>query len=492
VVLSADVNRNNEGKGDSFRERERAIARRRRVTGMQTFDNLVFWLRLLPIIDTADADADGWPPARRPGRVKPIRVKPGPDQRRVQRWAVRGTLTLTCLILSRAAAAQDARVLTPVEMFDPEQGQGLRLGSAVVAMPALDADVTYNSNVYNVDTNRTSDTVFSVRPSLTLRTDLPRHEFSLDGAGEFRRYAETGSENSDQWELTGNGRLDLASRTEVDMQGGFRRGIEPRGTAGDVFLTDRPVAFDQAFAGARVVRTGGFIEMLAEARIAEFDYKDATRNGVPLNLSGRDVALRRARLRASAPTGRNTRVFLEIAGNQVRYERRTPPSRNSSGFALLAGVQRNVTDLISFEAAGGYLQQDFANPAIKTVKGFNYHVLANWTPTPKWRITASADREIDASPREDVPALLRSSFRLQASNAVSDRLLLSAEGGFVDEDYRANPREDRRYFVNARLHYRLTDRVGLVAQAGYRTQDGKDGGRDYDGFTVGVGVRMAL
>jgi hypothetical protein len=465
-----------------------AIRVHRAGAGRQILGDVVFWLRLLPIVIHA-AGEDAY---ERPAPCRPIRIRPGPGQRRARRWALKGTLTFTCLILSRPGAAQDVKVLTPVELFDPEQGQGLRLGSAIVAMTELDADATYNSNVYNVDNVKTDAVVFSLRPVLTLRTALPRHEFSVRGAGEFRRYAETGSENSDQYEVVGAGRLDLASRTQVDLEGGYRRGIEPRGTAGDAFLTDEPVAFDQTFAGARILRTGGFIEMLAEARVSELDYRNATRNGVVLDLSDRDVSLRRARVRGSAPTGRNTRVFVEVSGNQVRYERAMPLSRDSSGFALLAGVQRNVTDLISLEAAGGYLQQDFDNPAIKTVKGFNYHLLAKWTPTPKWRITASADREIDHSPREDVPAILRSSFRLEASSAVSDRLLISADGGVIDEDYRTSPREDRRYFVNARLHYRLTDRVGLVAQAGYRIQDGKNGGRDYRGFTAGVGVRMAL
>ena len=425
-------------------------------------------------------------------RQRPIRIKPGPGQRRRRQWLYKGLLTLAAVGLSRPAAADETKVLTPIQIFDPEQGQGWRLGPDVVALPQLDADVTYNSNVYNVRVNTIDDFIFSFRPEVTLRTALPRHELSVRAAGDFERYAQTGSENSDQYEFDASGRLDLANRTELAMDGGYRRGIEQRGTAGDLFLTDRPVEYDQAFGAISLQRTGGFLEMLGEARISRFDYKNASINGVPIDLSDRDVTIRRARLRASAPTGRNTRVFLEVSGNQVRYENIGIVPRNSNGFALLGGFQRNVTDLISVEGAIGYIEQDFKDPAVKTVKGLNYHFLLNWTPRPNWQVTASADRVIDRSPREDVPAILRSTFRLEAKNAVSDRLLLTADAGMEVEQYRGIAREDRRFFVDARVHYRLTNQVGLIGQVGYRTQNGKGGGRDYHGVSATVGVRLAV
>lgn len=494
LLLSASVDCN-KPRSDTFR-RPRVHARkigdlstRRPGKRSDVIEDLLVCLTLFPLMGSnisAGARGRRLPP--------PIRVKPGPGQ--VRRcgmvFTFKSSLLLTGLALSRPVAAQDAKVLTPVEIFDPDTGEGLRVGPSVVALPELDADATYNTNIYDVETNRTDDFVFSLRPSLTLRTDLPRHEFSIRGAGEFRRYADTSSEDSDQFEIVGSGRLDLASRTEVDLDGGFRRGIEQRGTAGDLFLTDRPVEYNQTFGAISIVRTGGFIEMLGEAHISEFDYKNATLNGKPLDLSDRNVTIRRARVRASAPTGRNTRIFFELSGNQVRYQNAAPQPRNSNGFGVLAGVQRNITNLLTLEAAVGYLQQDFKDPAVKTVRGFNYHFLLNWTPTPNWQITGSADRDIDRSPREDIPAILDSTFKLQASNAVSDRLLFTAEAGVEDEEYRGSALRDRRYFVNALAHYRLTNRVGLIAEAGYRTQNGDNGARDYHGFAVSLGVRMAL
>ena len=498
LVLSASHQCNLEARRSPSRGRRDTVrsSGHSRLACLQPFvratGDLGFFLRLFSLARALHEEPRDCPPVQ-----QAIRIRPAPGQRRVrysatQTTILQTTIMMSCLALPRPASAQDANVVTPVELFDPEQGQGIRLGPDMVAMPELDADVTYNSNVYNVKSNETKDAVFSLRPALTLRTDLPRHEFSLRGAADIRRYVDTSSENSEQYEVVGSGRLDLASRTELDLDTGYRRGIEQRGTAGDYFLTDQPVRYDQTFAGIRLLRTGGLIESLAELRVSDFNYKDATLNGVPLDLSGRDVTIGRARLRGSAPTGRNTRVFVEVSGNQVRYDHTAATPRDSSGFAVLAGMQVNVTNLVSLEAGVGYLQQNFDDPAVQTVKGVNYHLQAKWTPKPDWRITASADRQFDRSPRSDVPAILSSSFRLQASKVVGDRLLLTAEGGFVSEKYEATTGEAQRYFIDARAHYRLTDRIGLIAEAGYRSQDGTNGPRDYDGYSVSVGVRFAL
>lgn len=420
-----------------------------------------------------------------------IRVRPRPGQSRPRRYARRAAVFLTILCLSRPSYGQDARIVTPMEIFDPERGDGVTLGGSFTALPFVDADAVYNSNIYNVADGEIDDIVFSLRPTLVVRTNLPRHEFSLRGSSEVRRHLETESENSEQFEAAGRARLDLASRTELSAEAGFRHLIERRGTAGDFFLTDEPVEFDQKFASVRLQRVGGFVEMTGEAQVAEFDYNDATLNGVEIDLSGRDASVRRARIRGSAPTGRNTRVFAEIGGNQVRYER-NPATRNSSGYSLLAGMQVNLTDLLSLEAAGGYLRQNFKDPFVKSVGGLNFHLRGEWTPAPTWQISASADRLVDPSPRDAIPAIVRSSFRLGARKALSDRLLVSADAAVVDDDYRSTTLSERRFEVGTRAHYRLTRNVGVIGRLSYRDQNGKGGGRDYDGFTVGLGLRMAL
>jgi polysaccharide biosynthesis protein VpsM len=276
----------------------------------------------------------------------------------------------------------------------------------------------------------------------------------------------------------------------VIADAGFRRGIEQRGTAGDQFLTDEPVAFDRQYAGLMVRRQGGFLELTGEGRIAEIDYSRVRAGGVSIDLSHRDAVVKRGRLRASAPSSKYSRVFAEVSINSVSYERSAPVLRDSKGYAVLAGMLLRLTDLVDLELGIGYIHQNFDNPAIKNVGAANFNLQVRWTPRPDWEVVAAANRAVDPSPQLDVPAIIRSDFSLEARKAISDRALVTAEAGFVDEKYQGSGRKDQRFHASIGVHYRLTDNVGLIARAGWRKQDGNALGRDYDGIAATVGARL--
>ena len=426
---------------------------------------------------------------RRPMRI--ARVHAGRMRRRRRRLWKWGA-ALLALTLARPVYAQQPAVITPFDLFDPESGDGLKLGEKLHLYPRLDVDGTFDSNIYNTEENEVDDVVLSVRPRFALKPDMGRHSLQLHGGAEFRRHADVTSEDSDQYDVGARAVLEFASRTELVLDGGYRHGIEQRGTAGDQFLTDRPVEYDRIEAGALLRRAGGFLEMLGEIRLAEIDYEDATQGGVPVDLSGRDVSVQRARIRGSAPSSDHTRIFLEISGNRVRYERSDPVSRDSEGFAALAGMHLTLTDLIELEAGAGYIHQDFDDPAIESVNDINYHLRIDWTPKPDIQVSAQARRTVEPSPRTDVPALVATDFRLEATKVFGDRLLATAEVGARREEYRGIDRSDLRLHAGLRAHYRLTDNVGLIGRVGWRQQDGGSLGRDYSGVSASVGVRIRM
>lgn len=424
-------------------------------------------------------------------KVQAIRIRPLPGQIRARPKTLSPVALLAILLLPRPVLAKEvAKVVTPVDLFEPERGAGTRFAQSLIAFPNLEVDATYDDNIYSTNAAKLDDFVTSIRPRVTIRTDWSRHQIWLSGGADIRRFAEIPAENSEQFDIQGKGTLELAERTEVIADAGFRRGIEQRGTAGDQFLTDEPVAYDRKFGGLLVRRQGGFLELLAEARIAETSYRDTAVNGLPVDLSARDATVKRARVRASAPSSHYSRVFLEASINSVSYDNAAPVSRDSEGYAVLAGMLLHLTDLVNLEVGAGYIHQSFDNPAINKVNAVNFHLQVELTPRPDWEIVASANRAVEPSPRTDVPAIIRSDFSLEAKKALGDRALVSAEVGIVDEKYQGSVRKDQRFYAAAGVHYRLTDRLGLVAKASWHKQDGNALGRDYDGVTATVGVRF--
>jgi polysaccharide biosynthesis protein VpsM len=166
-----------------------------------------------------------------------------------------------------------------------------------------------------------------------------------------------------------------------------------------------------------------------------------------------------------------------------------PLQRDSNGYAVLAGMLLRLTNLVDLEVGLGYIHQKFDNPSIKAVSAVNFHLQVDWTPRPDWQITAAAARVIDPSSRIDVPAIVRSDFSIEARKSIGDRALVSVELGISDEKYQGSGRKDLRFNASANAHYRLTERLGLIAGVGWRKQDGNALGRDYKGVTATLGVR---
>ena len=408
-----------------------------------------------------------------------------------QKWLGFG-VALIAVQIARPAVAQDAEAITPIELFEPESGDGLAVGERLRLYPRIEIDGTYDSNIYNIDQNEIDDLFVSIRPRFGLLSNFGRHGLEVFGGAEFRQYFDVTDENSEQYDIGARSLLELADRTELIVDGRFVHGIEQRGTAGDQFFTDSPVEFDRYEAGALLRRYGGFLEMEAEARVSEVDYNSASLNDVTIDLSERDATVVRARVRGSAPSTDHTRIFIQGSVNQVTYEQQAPVSRDSNGFGVLAGMHLRLTDLVDLEAGVGYLYQDFDDPAVDDVNGLNFSMKVDWSPQPDIDVRMAAGRTVEPSPLDTVPALVRSDFNLSARKVFGDRMLVTAEAGLAREKYEGINRTDTRIYVGLRGHYRVTDNIGLIGRVGYRDQDGGDNGRDYNGVDATIGVRIRL
>jgi hypothetical protein len=354
------------------------------------------------------------------------------------------------------------------------------------------AEVQRDSNIYNVASGKTADTIGVVDSDFRLDTSFLRHFAELAGGVGLKRYGKTTAEDTTTYYGSAKGRLDLGDRITVDADGGFWRDYEMRGTAGDVFATDRPVLYNRRQVHARIARSGGTLELALEGSLRTQDYLDASSQGVRIDLHYRDATVRQGALEAQYRLSPAIRLYAELDGNEVAYAQNLGYPRDSHGYAVLAGIHLKVTSLIDMEAAAGYMRQTFDTPGTPPVSGINYRLTATWTPTPMWRIIASGRRDVDASPLSNSPAIVRSTLDFRAQRALGDRVLIEAAASYIKEEYQGLNLNDQRVEGNAGVHYRLTSNIGVLAQVGYRRQTASELGRRYSGFSGSVGLRFVL
>lgn len=431
-------------------------------------------------------------PARRAEAMGVIllgNARPVGGQKAAPRWAIR--LAILALSFSaRAALAQEDAVVIPVNLLESTDGEGVRIAGGLVLYPELAAAARYDRNIYNIDTPKRSDVVFALQPRFTLTTDFPRHRVELFGEADVRRYAANPDENSEAGNVGLRALLELGSAIDLRTTATLTRGIEQRGTAGDQFLSDRPVVFNRKELEVELSRGQHRLEVGLGAKVSRTDYADATIGGVPVSLAGRDVSSRSAFTRIAYNLGSRIQVYSRFKLDGLSY--RDPASRNlnSSGYDVLAGGRIRVTRQIDLEAGAGLIHRSFDNPAFKSLNAVNFALTASWTPHPTWQVIANAARTVDPSPVFNSPAIFRTSFSLEARHLVTPKLLVGLKAAHASEDYRGIGRTDRRNGVDATALYRLTRNIGVTLDAGYRKQDGGALGRSFNGFAAGIGLKV--
>jgi len=411
-------------------------------------------------------------------------------------WIRRSTILLLALGSSGVASAQDAdqdaQVKTPIQLFEPEAGKGLRVGGSFVLHPELTGRAGYDSNIYDVQHGGSADAIFSLQPRFLLESDFPRHRIELRGDANIVRYAKYHGEDSESGELAAKGVAELGDWINVEPELRIARGVEQRGTAGDVFLSDTPVVYTSKEARLRIYRTQHRLTPTVEGHLVQTLYQPTTFKGAPVDLSYRNVVNRDASLRLDLQLTERFQVFTQIQGNQISYQNLAAKQLNSSGYAILGGGRLAVTNLVELEAGVGYIRQNFDRGIFRPVSAINYHLVAHWTPRQSWLVTARVERTIDGSPISNVPALFRTTYQLAAQRAIGTRVLLSADTSYAREEYVSTPRTDRRFQIGLTGQYRVTPRVGLLVTANYRRQAGGLDGRSYEGVGGSLALRIVL
>ncbi|MCJ2179808.1 outer membrane beta-barrel protein [Novosphingobium album (ex Hu et al. 2023)] len=390
------------------------------------------------------------------------------------------------------AAAQEVKVLTPVEIFEEEAGPGVRIGSSFMLYGAAEGQILYDTNIYNTAALKRSDTLAIAKPTLVLKSDWARHYVQVTAGAEIRRYFKIDQENSEQYRLQANTMIDFGDRIALSTEAGIAERIEQRGTAGDAFATDKPIQYLEKKGSATLSRTGGTLELIGRFSFLRQDFENSTVADVPLDLSYRDAMVLHANLHVNYRINDNVKLYTEVDGNTVNYDQDAPVSRDSKGFAVFGGIQYQASSLVDVQVAMGFIQQYFDDPAVPTASGANYQIKANWTPAPQWKLTATGERAVYPSPFPNVPAIIRSTFELKVQRSMGDRLLLETRLSYGNENYKSITRSDNRYIAEAALRLRLTSQLGASVFAGYRKQTSDVLYEGYSGLGVGASLSFLI
>lgn len=376
------------------------------------------------------------------------------------------------------------------ERAHPEyEAGGIRLG-AFLLYPRIDASVETNDNIYAAETGEQSDTIFRVAPQLSLNSNWSRHSLQLHARGDFQRDSDHKLENSDNFEAGGSLGLDIQRRWRANASGSHAELSEPREAQNTPFASAKPIQYTLDRFNVGTDRVFNRVKLSANLGWAKYNYQDGRTIGSPafpsvvIDQDTRDRNTYDATLRADYAISPDTAVFLGLSANQRRYDIGSTPllaSRDSDGAEVLAGVDFQVSNLVTGSAAMGYLKQNFDDPSFQDISGLGAKVSLQWFPTQITTVTGTVTRTVEDSVVIGAGGFLSTTVSGQVDHELRRNIILTGQLGYSDDQFKGVDRSDSRWLGAVSGTYLVNRNLGIGLTYSYLDQSssGLNRGREF-------------
>ena len=367
------------------------------------------------------------------------------------------------------------------------------------AFPSIELTTQYNDNIFALNNTQIDDVIFSLRPKLLLRDRRPDRIVRINLAAGVRKFAETDTENSEQFTAAANGRWGLGTETEYRVGAIVNRNIEQRREIDSFITVAEPIAFTNLEANAGISREFGPLRASLDGRVRGVEYDGITRvNGQEFDLAFRDFQVYSAQARLSYARSRDQEVYVQLTADQRNYEvgpvlldgrPLQPFDRSSQGGRLEVGYRQQITELLYLDVRGGYLFQDFDDPSLSTVNGVAFQTDVLWNATPLTSVRVSGIRRVDETVNPLISGLVRTEVAAQVEHELLRNFVITARASYADLNQLDSLNDGDQWTARITGDYRLNRNWAVTFEAEHYERSGLF---DFTQNEVGIGLRYSF
>jgi len=376
----------------------------------------------------------------------------------------------------------------PLEGYE---AAGIVVGT-FTAYPKITLRSDYDDNILASDVDPISDVVFGMTPEIDVKSNWNRHEIALSANSTITRHDKLKDEDATQWSVEAKGRADLSTSATVNVDLAHNRLVEPRTSAAYLSTDLEPIRYDISTGSIAGSIDFTRVRLSSSVQFARYTYHDALlRTGGVISQDFRDYNDTSAVLRADYALSPSIALFSEGSVGKSHYRSQSSTSdRDSSRSSVLAGVDMELTNLISGELSVGYLDQEFDDPELSGFSGVHYRAKLRWFPTQLVTVSLSGTQTTSDSGLVGDAGLVTRDLNLQADYELRRNLIVTARVGYVDGDYEGIDREDKRTEESVALNYIMNRAVGLSLRYSHlhQTSSGADRGVSFTSNRIGVAL----
>ena len=342
---------------------------------------------------------------------------------------------------------------------------GVHAGGFLV-YPRLTVDAVYDDNIFALPNSQVGDTLFRVSPEVAIKSNWSRHEVDLLAHARINEYTSHNGEDTTDYGVGANGRLDIVRGTSLGVSGSYDRETEARTDTTAPGAAAKPVRFDLSQFTLNGSHEMNRIRLQANVNFTNYNYDNVeSTSGGTINQQFRDRTMWSENVRADYAVSPDTAIYVTGGVNQRDYRFTSLPAaatnRSSTGYEADVGANFDLTNLVRGEVQVGYMQQTYRGPAAPDISGLALKAAVDWFPTPLTTVSVVGTRTIEVSTVIGTSGFLASRVRVRLDHELLRNLLLNVNAGYENDAYRGLSRTDNLTNAGIAGTYLLNRNIGL-------------------------------
>lgn len=383
-------------------------------------------------------------------------------------------------VMDRARPAYDAK--------------GIPLGGFRL-FPTLAAGATYDDNVFRTN-SALSDWFFTVSPSARLKSQWGRHFIELYSGLNYYNYQTYTDQNLSDWNVGADGKLDISRSANIRTNAFFGHRHElwsaPNNQVGYQAAPNRyfqtHVDLDSVYQPNRLgFGLGGAFD--------HYNWTDTPRiGGGFLFNNDRDNNEYQAYAKAYYDFSPGYSAYVKASYDERDFDLfldRAGLHRSSHGYRVDAGVNLQISHLVSGEVFVGYMQQNFSAP-LKDVSGIDFGAELDWYVSPVLTAHVSGKRTLDNVVLSGVSVADNKSISLSLDYEFRPNIIVQGRAAYTNTRYVGSGRTDDYPTFGIGVNYLVNRYASLNAAYTYSDRSTDNSALSYKDNTFSIGLSLHI
>jgi hypothetical protein len=359
---------------------------------------------------------------------------------------------------------------------------GVRAGSFFF-FPRVELREQVTDNVYRTRTDQRTDFITTVAPSLGVRSNFSQHEIVAYAGADVIRFHKYDREDVENFDSYLSGRYDLGENTYLTGRAIHSIYHETRDSPDDVGSKEPGKITLSGFDAGGQYQPGR-VRVKTNFAYRYYDFFDTESfGGGKINNDDRDRSTMEYALRAGYEIIPKYYAFVEGVVNSRDYRTAFDDSgfnRDSKGFSIRAGTDIELTGVLRGDIYAGWLRQSYDDARFENISGYDAGVNLTWSVTGLTTVKVSFARTVEETTTTLASGALQTKAEFRVDHELQRNIVLSAGGGWANNEYKGIRREDDVYRGEVSgtykldrnfygiLGYRYSERNSSVVSEGYR------------------------